>query len=212
MRYYKNGNITTSPTIPDVLVPSHETILANGWYVYVDNPPSYDNQTEKLIRGQVIEGVVQYTVEQLTPEEIQQNEYNQREAERQEQLPKIIENSVQMVIAKDIINGNIPIERIPEFVLLFEEPETGRKYPVDWVLREGKTNELFKLQEETVWDDDDRLDNKGVGLSKREWAENKRANEGEIWVFEEDNFVPKVAHVTEKGKEPNKAPNIWDKL
>jgi len=212
MTYWKDNITTNNPTIPDVLVPSHETILANGWYVYVDNPPAYDTNTQKIERIDVVEGVQQYLIVDLTPEEIQQNEYNQREAERQEQLPKIIENSVQMVIAKDIINGNIPIERIPEFVLLFEEPETGRKYPVDCVLREGKTNELFKLQEETVWSDDDRLDNKGVGLSKREWAENKRANEGEIWVFEDTDFVPKVAHVTEKGKEPNKAPNIWDKL
>jgi hypothetical protein len=70
MRYYKNGNITTSPTITDVIAPSHETILANGWFVYIDNPPSYDNKKEKIVNKGVIDGVVQYEIVALTPEEI----------------------------------------------------------------------------------------------------------------------------------------------
>jgi hypothetical protein len=72
MRYYKNGNITTSPTIPDVIAPSHETILANGWFVYIDNPPAYDSQTERLQRTGVVDGVVQYAIVALTPEEIRE--------------------------------------------------------------------------------------------------------------------------------------------
>jgi hypothetical protein len=72
MRYYKNGNITTSPTIPNVIAPSHETILANGWYVYVDNPPAYDTNTQKIERIDVIEGVQQYLIVDLTPEEIRE--------------------------------------------------------------------------------------------------------------------------------------------
>jgi hypothetical protein len=70
MRYYKNGNITTLPVIPNVIAPSHETILANGWYVYIDNPPAYDPETQRLQRIDVIEGVQQYLIIDLTPEEI----------------------------------------------------------------------------------------------------------------------------------------------
>jgi hypothetical protein len=72
MRYYKNGNITSTPQIQGVILPSHETILANGWYVYIDNPPSYDSNTQRLQKKEVIEGVVQYEVIDLTPEEIRE--------------------------------------------------------------------------------------------------------------------------------------------
>jgi len=34
MRYIKDGVISSSPSIPFVSNPSHETILANGWEVY----------------------------------------------------------------------------------------------------------------------------------------------------------------------------------
>jgi hypothetical protein len=71
-RYYKNGTITTRPVIPNVVNPSHETILANGWYVYIDNPPAYDDSIERIERAGVIEGVVQYEVIALTPEEIRE--------------------------------------------------------------------------------------------------------------------------------------------
>jgi hypothetical protein len=72
MRYYKDGVISTNPQIPNVVNPSHETILANGWYVYIDNPPAYDDSIERIERAGVIEGVVQYEVIALTPEEIRE--------------------------------------------------------------------------------------------------------------------------------------------
>jgi hypothetical protein len=131
------------------------------------------------------------------------------EAEQERKASRAVN---QLVIAERILEDKIPIDRIPEFAAIFDMPEAGRKYPKDWILREELTNEIFVLSDEVEWAENDRLDEQGTGASKREWAENKRANEGEIWIFEEDNFVPKVAHVTEKGKEPTKAPNIWDKL
>jgi hypothetical protein len=71
-RYYKDGTITTRPTIPNVVNPSHETILADGWFEYIDNPPSYDSNTQRIQKTEVIEGVVQYEVIDLTAEEIRE--------------------------------------------------------------------------------------------------------------------------------------------
>jgi hypothetical protein len=72
MIYYKNGNTTRNPIIPNVIAPTHETILADGWFEYIDNPPSYDSNTQRLQKKEVIEGVVQYEVIDLTPEEIRE--------------------------------------------------------------------------------------------------------------------------------------------
>ena len=49
MKYYKNGNIVNSPSIPNVSNPSHETILNNGWKECVEERPYYDTQDQKLI-------------------------------------------------------------------------------------------------------------------------------------------------------------------
>jgi hypothetical protein len=73
MTYWKDNITTNNPVIPNVIAPSHETILANGWYVYVDNHPAYDPETQKIERIDVVEGVQQYLIVDLTPEEIRAN-------------------------------------------------------------------------------------------------------------------------------------------
>jgi len=150
MTYYKNGNITTSPTIPNVIAPSHETILANGWYVYVDNPPSYDSPTEKLVRGEVIEGVVQYEIVALSDGEIKERIASQNEAKRQEEMPEILIKVSQLVTAERILNETLPKERISEFAKVFDEPRAGQVYKKDWILRDPLTDELFAVIKEKV--------------------------------------------------------------
>ena len=72
MTYWKNNIITATPTIPNILNPTQEQILADGWYIYIDNLPPYDPLTQKLVRTEVIDGVQGYEVVELTPEEIRE--------------------------------------------------------------------------------------------------------------------------------------------
>jgi hypothetical protein len=72
MIYWKNNTLTASPTIPNILNPSQEQILADGWFIYIDNPPPYDPLKEKLVRTEVVDGVQVYEVVELTPEEIRE--------------------------------------------------------------------------------------------------------------------------------------------
>jgi hypothetical protein len=72
MIYYKNNTLTASPMIANILNPTQEQILADGWYVYIDTPPAYDQSTQKLIKTEVIDGVQGYEVVELTPEEIRE--------------------------------------------------------------------------------------------------------------------------------------------
>jgi hypothetical protein len=70
MIYWKNNTLTASPMIANILNPTQDQILDAGWYVYIDNPPTYDQSTQKLIKTEVIDGVQGYEVVELTPEEI----------------------------------------------------------------------------------------------------------------------------------------------
>jgi hypothetical protein len=75
-RYYKQNNITTKPVIPNVINPTQGTILDNGWYIYIDTAPSYDVDTQKILKTDVVidgqEAVQQYVIIDLTPEEIRE--------------------------------------------------------------------------------------------------------------------------------------------
>jgi hypothetical protein len=72
MIYYKNNTLTASPMIANILNPTQDQILGDGWYVYIDTPPAYDQSTQKLIKTQVNDGVQGYEVVELTPEEIRE--------------------------------------------------------------------------------------------------------------------------------------------
>jgi hypothetical protein len=76
-RYYKQNTITTKPVIPNVINPTQETIIANGWYIYIDTAPSYDADTQKILKTDVVidgqEALQQYVVIDLTPEEIRES-------------------------------------------------------------------------------------------------------------------------------------------
>jgi hypothetical protein len=76
MIYYKDTNTTTSPTIPNVINPTQDTILANGWKIYIDVQPTYDPLAQKVLKTDVVingdEAVQQYIVIDLTPEEIRE--------------------------------------------------------------------------------------------------------------------------------------------
>jgi hypothetical protein len=74
--YYKNGQTTTNPVIPNVINPTTETILENGWYIYIDIPPTYNPDEYKIERAEVtIQGndaIQNYAIIALTPEEIRE--------------------------------------------------------------------------------------------------------------------------------------------
>ncbi len=74
--YYKNGQFSITPIIPNVINPTQETILANGWYIYIDNPPTYNpdeyriEKTDIVIQGS--DAIQEYVIIALTPEEIRE--------------------------------------------------------------------------------------------------------------------------------------------
>ena len=74
MTYYKDNNTTTNPIIPNVINPTQEKILANGWKIYIDVQPTYDPLAQRIERTDVTiqgdEAIQNYTVIDLTPEEI----------------------------------------------------------------------------------------------------------------------------------------------
>ena len=76
MLYYKNGQLSTNPIIPNVINPTQETLLENGWYIYIDIPPTYNpdeyrtEKTDIVIQGS--DAIQEYTVIALTPEEIRE--------------------------------------------------------------------------------------------------------------------------------------------
>ena len=76
MTYYKNGQLSTNPTIQNVINPTKETILENGWYIYIDLPPSYNPDEFKIEKTDVvidgIEATQNYDIIALTTEEIRE--------------------------------------------------------------------------------------------------------------------------------------------
>jgi hypothetical protein len=70
MNYIKNNQITSSPIITNIINPSHAQILENGFFVYIDNQPEYNTDTQRIEKTEVIEGVQQYAIIDLTQEEI----------------------------------------------------------------------------------------------------------------------------------------------
>ena len=123
MRYYKNGNITTSPTIPNVISPSRETIIANGWFEYVDQRPQFDAEIEKIVRGEVIEGVVQYQKVTLTAEELEEIKKQKYEAEK----PDLIQKAL-LKVAEIVIKGKFDLlseDEKTSLIALFEYNPSG---------------------------------------------------------------------------------------
>lgn len=55
MKYYNpfTKEATSTPNIKNVLNPRHETILQKGWYVFIEQEPSYDSGKEYLQRGEI---------------------------------------------------------------------------------------------------------------------------------------------------------------
>jgi hypothetical protein len=100
MIYWKNNTLTASPMIANILNPTQEQILDAGWYVYIDNPPSYDQSTQKLIKTQVIDGVQGYEVVELTPEEI-----------REMTVPKLI-SQLQGKLQLDLMELYLTVEQM----------------------------------------------------------------------------------------------------
>jgi hypothetical protein len=123
--YYKDGTITTRPVIPNVVNPSHETILADGWFEYIDNPPSYDSNTQRLQKTEVIEGVVQYEVIDLTPEEIEQNTQNQIDAENQAKRPDALKEIAELYLRENMSRMPQPqLERLSVILDRFDESQS----------------------------------------------------------------------------------------
>jgi hypothetical protein len=100
MIYWKNNTLTASPMIANILNPTQEQILADGWYVYIDTPPSYDQSTQKLIKTEVIDGVQGYEVVELTPEEI-----------REMTVPKLI-SQLQGKLQLDLMELYLTVEQM----------------------------------------------------------------------------------------------------
>lgn len=70
MNYIKNNQITSSPIIRNIINPSHAQILENGFFVYIDNQPEYNTDTQRIEKTEVIEGFQKYAIIDLTQEEI----------------------------------------------------------------------------------------------------------------------------------------------
>ena len=101
MIYWKNNITTANPTIPNIINPTQEQILADGWFIYIDTPPAYDHLTQKLVRTEVIEGVQGYEVVELTPEEIRDltvpKQITQLQGKLQLDIIKIYDNVEAMI-------------------------------------------------------------------------------------------------------------------
>ena len=137
MRYYKDRNITATPQIEGVILPSHETILANGWFVYVDNPPSFDSNTQRLVRGEVIEGVVQYTVVDLTQEEIQQRIDAQIEAENEAKRPDALREIAELYLRENM--SRMPQEQLERLSVILDRFDESQSYSEErLVLKDNK--------------------------------------------------------------------------
>jgi hypothetical protein len=71
MKYFKNNQITSNPIISNVINPSHETIISNGWYEYIDIVPEYNFETHYIEKGEVdIDGIIaiqQYVIKENIP-------------------------------------------------------------------------------------------------------------------------------------------------
>jgi hypothetical protein len=52
--YYKNGVITSNPTIPNTILPTEETIIENGWYIYDENLPEYNVRTHYIEKSDIL--------------------------------------------------------------------------------------------------------------------------------------------------------------
>jgi hypothetical protein len=136
-RYYKNGTITTRPTIPNVVNPSHETILANGWFEYIDNPPSYDSNTQRLQKTEVIEGVVQYEVIDLTPEEIEQNTQNQIDAENEAKRPDALKEIAELYLRENM--SRMPEQQLERLSVILDRFDESQSYSEErLVLKDNK--------------------------------------------------------------------------
>jgi hypothetical protein len=74
MLYYKNGNTSDNPIVSNVINPTQETILDNGWKIYIDIQPSYNSDEYKIVKGDIVtegnEAIQKYNIIALTPEEI----------------------------------------------------------------------------------------------------------------------------------------------
>jgi hypothetical protein len=136
-RYYKNGTITTRPVIPNVVNPSHETILADGWFEYIDNPPSYDSNTQRLQKTEVIEGVVQYEVIDLTAEEIEQNTQNQIDAENEAKRPDALKEIAELYLRENM--SRMPQQQLERLSVILDRFDESQSYSEErLVLKDNK--------------------------------------------------------------------------
>ena len=83
MIYFKNNIKTNAPRVRNVSNPTHERIILDGWFEYVENPPSYDAELEKLLPTTVVDGVQNYEILPIPPDEL--------EAIRKAQVPFAID-------------------------------------------------------------------------------------------------------------------------
>ena len=216
MRYYKNGNITTSPTIPNVIAPSHETILANGWYVYVDTPPAHDPETQRLERGQVIAGVVQYEIVALSDGEIKERIASNALAIQEE---KINEEVKKIVIEQ--ANQITEPEKALEKQALFPLWEAGK------AVRLGERFQDFLGVEMVLWEviqphttQSDWRPSIVPALFKRVlpadapkiWVAGVSVVAGETWSHLGIDYEVIQSHTTQLGWEPPNVPALWKKL
>lgn len=74
MIYFKENITTTNPIIPNVINPTKETIIENGWKIYIDNTPEYNSLSQRVEKTEVIiegdKAIQLYNIIELTPEEI----------------------------------------------------------------------------------------------------------------------------------------------
>jgi len=150
MIYWKNNTLTASPMIANILNPTQEQILGAGWYVYIDNPPAYDQATQKLIKTEVIDGVQGYEVVELTPEEI-----------RDMTVPKLI-SQLQGKLQLDLMELYLTVEQ-----MIAQSGSQAKIYwntAANWERDSPILNNLAPI----IWpeDTDDKLDQFFIDASK----------------------------------------------
>jgi hypothetical protein len=221
MRYYKNGNITATPQIEGVILPSHETILANGWFVYIDNPPPFDSSTQRLVRGEVIEGVVQYEVVALSEQEIQQRIESEAIALNEEFLTQKLKQ--QAISQLQTIND--PQEALDNQAgfPLWSSFSNGHTFAIGIKVQDFEGTEL-KLWE-VIQLHNKQSDWRPVivpALFKKVlpegapliWEVGIAVTVGEEYLYQPDGFTYRViqSHTTQAGWTPPAVPALWQRV
>jgi hypothetical protein len=135
-----------------------------------------------------------------------------------EQEKNALKAGVQLTTAERILDERLPKERISEFAKVFDEPETGRTYKKDWILRDPLTDYLYKVvQPQITWEAWWKFDEIAPTLIVRVleedeakiWDVNIQVTADEVWNYQGKEYEVIQPHTTQLGWEPPNVPALW---